>query len=63
MTRCPASREDVFPPSDTQWRGTSQAGLTNSKRSGWIVQRSALVALVGAIVSTVYFFQPGRSCE
>ncbi|WP_404434635.1 nucleotidyltransferase domain-containing protein [Microbacterium lacus] len=30
---------------------------------GWLVAGSALVALVGAIVTVVYFFQPWRSCE
>lgn len=30
---------------------------------GWLVGGSALVALAGAIVAVVYFFQPWRSCE
>lgn len=30
---------------------------------GWVVAASALFALVGAIVTVVYFFQPWRNCE
>ncbi len=30
---------------------------------GWLVAGSALIALVGAIVTVVYFFQPWRSCD
>jgi hypothetical protein len=30
---------------------------------GWLVAGSALIALVGAIVAVVYFFQPWRSCD
>lgn len=64
MTRRPASRDDVLPPGDElRGGGTSSPRSMDSKRHGWIVQVSALVALVGAIVSTVYFFQPWRSCE
>ncbi|CDK00522.1 conserved exported hypothetical protein [Microbacterium sp. C448] len=33
------------------------------KVRGWLVGGSALVALAGAIVAVVYFFQPWRSCE
>ncbi|MDO8384154.1 MAG: hypothetical protein Q7T17_14395 [Microbacterium sp.] len=33
------------------------------KVHGWLVGGSALVALAGAIVAVVYFFQPWRSCE
>ncbi|MFA4840674.1 MAG: hypothetical protein WC580_03090 [Agrococcus sp.] len=35
----------------------------NQKSPGWLVAGSALVALVGAIVTVVYFFQPWRSCD
>lgn len=30
---------------------------------GWLVTGSALFALVGTVVTVVYFFQPWRSCE
>ena len=33
------------------------------KLRGWIVAGSALFALVGAVVTFVYFFQPWRSCD
>ncbi|WP_298741198.1 hypothetical protein [uncultured Microbacterium sp.] len=33
------------------------------KVRGWIVAGSALIALVGAVVTVVYFFQPWRSCD
>lgn len=35
----------------------------DSKVRGWMVAGSALFALVGAIVTVVYFFQPWRSCD
>lgn len=33
------------------------------KVRGWLVTGSALVALVGAITTVVYFFQPWRVCD
>jgi hypothetical protein len=33
------------------------------KVRGWLVTGSALLALVGATVTVVYFFQPWRSCD
>ncbi|WP_019180988.1 hypothetical protein [Microbacterium yannicii] len=33
------------------------------KVRGWLVAGSALLALVGATVTVVYFFQPWRSCD
>jgi hypothetical protein len=30
---------------------------------GWLMAGSALFALVGAVVTVVYFFQPWRSCD
>ncbi|MDZ8202702.1 hypothetical protein RZO50_14365 [Microbacterium sp. SSW1-59] len=33
------------------------------KVRGWLVSGAALVALVGATVTVVYFFQPWRSCD
>ena len=35
----------------------------DSKVRGWVVAGSALFALIGAIVTVVYFFQPWRSCD
>lgn len=35
----------------------------NQKARGWLVAGSALVALVGASVTVIYFFQPWRSCD
>jgi hypothetical protein len=35
----------------------------NPKLRGWLVAESAVVALVGAVVTIVYFFQPWRSCD
>lgn len=35
----------------------------NPKRRGWLLAGSALFAVVGAIVTVVYFFQPWRSCD
>jgi hypothetical protein len=33
------------------------------KLRGWLVAGSGLVALIGATVTVVYFFQPWRSCD
>jgi hypothetical protein len=33
------------------------------KVHGWMVAGSALLAIVGAIVTVIYFFQPWRSCD
>jgi hypothetical protein len=33
------------------------------KVRGWLVTGSALLALVGATATVVYFFQPWRSCD
>jgi hypothetical protein len=33
------------------------------KLRGWVVTGSPLSAIVGAIVTVVYFFQPWRSCD
>jgi hypothetical protein len=33
------------------------------KLRGWLVVGSGLVALIGATVTVVYFFQPWRSCD
>ena len=33
------------------------------KVRGWLVTVSALLALTGATVTVVYFFQPWRSCD
>jgi hypothetical protein len=35
----------------------------NPKVLGWLMSGSALFALVGAVVTVVYFFQPWRSCD
>lgn len=35
----------------------------NPKRRGWLLAGSALFAVVGAIVTVFYFFQPWRSCD
>jgi uncharacterized membrane protein len=35
----------------------------NQRSAGWLMAGSAVVALVGAIVTVVYFFQPWRSCD
>ncbi|WP_082561727.1 hypothetical protein [Microbacterium sp. Root61] len=35
----------------------------DSKVRGWVVAGSALCALVGAIITVAYFFQPWRSCD
>lgn len=35
----------------------------NPKLRGWLLAGSSTVALVGAGVTIVYFFQPWRSCD
>jgi hypothetical protein len=35
----------------------------NPKLRGWLVSGSAVAALVGAVVTIVYFYQPWRSCD